>query len=97
MSIDVSFNGRIGNLSPDHFQEVVLPCSVHHDERGVSDILPLFQPLNSCYAHKDMKVGVVMAGSSGDVENNNVSNMELGGLTPWVGLLDLRIGSATSL
>ncbi len=42
-SVDVSFNGRIGNIVPEHFQEMVLPFSVHHVIRNIRDILPLVQ------------------------------------------------------
>ncbi len=76
-SVDVSFNGRIGNIIPEHFQEMILPFSVHHVERDVGDILPLFQRINSSCGHEDMKVGVVMAGASSGLEDDNISNIEL--------------------
>ena len=76
-SVDVSFNGRIGNIIPEHFQEMILPFSVHHVERDVGDILPLFQRINSSCGHEDMKVRVVMAGSSRGLEDDNISNIEL--------------------
>ena len=75
-SVDVSFNGRIGNIIPEHFQEMILPFSVHHVVRDVGDILPLSQRINSSCGHEDMKVGVVMAGSSGSLENDDVSDVE---------------------
>jgi len=75
--VDVSFDGRIGNIIPEHFQEMILPFSVHHIERDVGDILPLFQRINSSCGHEDMKVGVVMAGASSGLENDNISNIEL--------------------
>ncbi len=75
--VDVFFNGRIGHIIPEHCQEMILPFSVHHVERDVSDTLPLFPRVNSSCGHQDMKVGVVMAGSSGGLENDDVSNIEL--------------------
>ena len=75
-SVDVSFDDRIGNIVPEHFQEMVLPFSVHHVERDVGDILPLFQRINSSCGHEDMKVGVVMAGSPCGLENDDVSDVE---------------------
>jgi len=75
-SIDVSFNGRIGNIVSKHFQEVVLPFSVHHVVRDVGDILPLFQRINSSCGHEDMKMGIVMAGTTCGLENNDVSDIE---------------------
>ncbi len=74
--VDVSFNGSIGNIIPEHFQEMILPFSVHHLERDVGDILPLVERINSSCGHEDMKVGVVMAGSSGGLENDDVSDIE---------------------
>ena len=76
-SVDVFFNGRIRNIVSKHFQEVVLPFSVHHVVRDVGDILPLFRRINSSCGHEDMKVGVVMAGSSCGLEDDNISNIEL--------------------
>ena len=75
-SVDVFFNGRIGNLFSEHFQEMVLPFSVHHVVRDVGDILPLFQRIKPTCGHEYMKVGVVMAGSSGGLENDDVSHVE---------------------
>jgi len=73
---DVFFNGRIGNVFSEHFQEMVLPFSVHHVVRDVGDILPLFQRIKPTCGHEDMKVGVVMAGTSSGLENDDVSNVE---------------------
>ena len=76
-SVDVSLHDGIGNIVSEHGQEMVLPFSVHHAERDVSDILPLFSRINSSGGHQDMKVGVVMAGSSGGLQNDDVSDVEL--------------------
>ncbi len=76
-SVDVSFDGRIGNIVSKHFQEVVLPFSVHHVVRDIGDILPLFQRINSSCGHEDMKMGIVMAGTTCGLENNDVSDVEL--------------------
>jgi hypothetical protein len=76
-SVDVSFNGRIGNIIPEHFQEMILPFSVHHVVRDVGDIFPLFQRINSSCGHEDMKMGIVMAGTTCGLENNDVSDVEL--------------------
>ena len=75
--VNVSFNGRIGNIASKHFQEVVLPFSVHYIVRDVGDILPLFQRINSSCGHEDMKMGIVMAGTTCGLENNDVSDVEL--------------------
>ncbi len=76
-SVDVSFNGRIGNIVPEHFQEMVLPFSVHHLIGDIRNAFPLFQWIKSSGGHEDMKMGVVMAGSSGGLEDNNISHIEL--------------------
>ena len=75
--VDVFFNGRVGNIVPEHFQEMVLPFSVHHVVRDIRDILPLFRWIKPTCGHKDMKVGVVVAGSSRGLEDDNISYIEL--------------------
>jgi len=75
-SVDVFFHGRIGNLFPEHFQEMVLPFSVHHIVGDVGDMLPLFPRINSSCGHKDMKVGVVPAGASRGLEDDDISHIE---------------------
>ncbi len=74
--VDVFFNGRIGNLFSEHFQEVVLPFSVHDVVWDIRNRFPLAVFVKSPGGHEDMKMGVVMAGSSGGLENNNVSYIE---------------------
>ena len=74
--IDVSFNGRIGDLFSEHFQQMILPFSVHHAVGDIRDILPLFQGINSTCGHEDMKVGIVMAGASRGLEDDNISTIE---------------------
>ena len=76
--VNVLFNGGIGNILPEHFQEMVLPFSVHHVVWDIRDILPLFQRINSTCGHEDMKVGVVVAGTSCGLQNNNVTHVKSG-------------------
>ena len=49
--IYVFFNGRIRNIFSDHFQEMILPFSMHHCIWDVSDIFPLLQWINSTCGH----------------------------------------------
>ena len=74
--VNIFFNGGMGDIFSEHFQEMVLPFSVHHVVRNVGDIFPLFQRIKPTCGHEDMKVGIVMAGSSGGLENDNVSHVE---------------------
>ena len=74
--VNVFFNGWIGNLFSEHFQEMVLPFSMHHVVRNVGDIFPLFQRINSTCGHEDMKMWIVMAGATCGLENNDVSDVE---------------------
>ena len=74
--VDVSFNGGIRDIFSHHFQEMVLPFSVHHVVRNVGYILPLFQCINSTCGHEDMKVGIVMTRSSGGLKNDDISHVE---------------------
>jgi len=74
--IDVFFNGRIGNLFSEHFQEVVLPFSVHDVVWDIRNRFPLTVFVKSAGSHEDMEVRVIMAGSSGGLENNNVTHID---------------------
>ena len=75
-TVNVFFHGRIGNLSPEHFQKMILPFFVHHLIGDIGDRFPLAGWINPSRSHEDMKVGVVMAGSSCGLKNNDVSDVE---------------------
>ena len=49
---------------------------MHHLVRDIGDRFPLTVRINPSRSHEDMQVGVVMAGSSCGLENNDVSNIE---------------------
>ena len=74
--VNIFFNNRIGNVFSEHFKEMVLPFFVHHFVWDIRDILPLFQRIKPTCGHEDMKVGVVMTGSSSGLENDDVSDVE---------------------
>ena len=76
--VDVFFNGRFGNIVPEHFQEMVLPFSVHDVVWDIQNRFPLAVFIQSSCCHEDMKMGVVMAGSSSGFQNNNVPDIEFG-------------------
>jgi len=74
--VDVFFNGRIGNLFSEHFQEMVLPFSVHDVVWDIRNRFPLAVFVKSPGGHEDMEVRIVMAGPSSGLENNNVTHIE---------------------
>ena len=74
--VNVFFNGWIGNLFSEHFQEMVLPFFVHDVVWDIRNRFPLAVFVKSPGGHEDMKMGVVMTGPSGGLENNNVSHIE---------------------
>ena len=74
--VNIFFNDRIENVFSEHFKEMVLPFSVHHVVWDIRDILPLSQLIKPTCGHEDMKVWIVMAGSSGGLENDDVSHVE---------------------
>jgi len=76
-SVDVSFNGRIGNIIPEHFQEMILPFFVHDFVGDIRNRLPLAVFVKPPGSHEDMKMGVIMAGSSGGLQDDNISDIEL--------------------
>ena len=77
--INVLFDGRIANIFSDHLKKMILPFPVHQIIRDVRDVLPLSPRVNSAGCHENMKVRVVMAGSSCGLKNDNVSDVEFCG------------------
>lgn len=75
-SIYVSFNGRIGHIFSDHFKKMILPFSMHQIIGDVGDRFPLAVFINSPCGHEDMKVWVVMAGTSCSLKHNDGSDVE---------------------
>ena len=74
--IYVFFNVRVGNIFPQHFQEVVLPFFMHHLVGDIRNGFPLFQRIKSSCGHEDMQVRIIMAGSSGGLQDHNISHIE---------------------
>ena len=74
--VNVFFHSGIGNIFSEHVQKMILPFSVHHLVRDIGDRFPLAIRINPSRGHKDVKMGVVMAGSSRGLENNDVSDVE---------------------
>lgn len=76
-TVNVFFDGWIGNLFSEHGQKVVLPFSVHDVVGDIGNRFPLVVFVKSAGGHEDMKMGVVMAGASGGLENDDVSHVEV--------------------
>ena len=74
--INVFFHVRVGNIFPQHFQEVVLPFFMHHLIGDIRNAFPLFPWIKSAGGHEDMQVRIIMAGPSGGLQDNNVSHIE---------------------
>jgi len=74
--VDVFFNIWVGNVLPEHFQQMVLPFSVHHIVWDVTNRFPFAFFIKSSCGHEDMKVGVVMSGASGSLQDDNVTYIE---------------------
>jgi hypothetical protein len=74
--IEVFFHVWIANIFPQHFQEVVLPFSVHHFVGDIRNRFPWAFFVESSGRHEDMQVGVVMAGSSGGLQDDDISDVE---------------------
>jgi len=74
--IKVFCHVRVGNVFPQHFQEVVLPFFMHHLVGDIRNVFPVFPWIKSAGGHEDMEVRVIMAGPSRGLENNNVSHIE---------------------
>lgn len=74
--VDVFFNGRIGDIFSQHFQEVILPFFVHQIIWDVGDRFPLVSLVKSAASQKDMKMRVVMSGTSCGLQDDDVSDVE---------------------
>ena len=74
--VDVFFNVRVGNVLPEHFQEMVLPFSVHHIVWDITNRFPFAFFIKSSRGHEDMEVVVVMSGASGSLQDDNVTYVE---------------------
>lgn len=75
-SIYVFFNGGIGDVFSDHFKKMILPFSMHHIVGDVRNRFPLAVFINSPCGHEDMKVWVVMAGTSCSLKHNDGTDVE---------------------
>jgi len=74
--VDVFFNSRIGDIFPEHFQEMVLPFFVHHIVGDIRNRFPLSFFIKSSGSHEDMKMRVIMSGSSCGLQDDNVTDVE---------------------
>ncbi len=76
--VNIFFDSRIGNIFSEHFQEMVLPFSVHHVVWDIRDGFPLTGFVNSSSGHEDMKMRIIIPGTSCSLQNDNISNIEFG-------------------
>lgn len=75
-SVNVFFNSRIGDIFPQHFQKVILPFFVHQIVWDIRDAFPLFLWIKPACGHEDVKMGVVLAGSSCGLQDDEVPDVE---------------------
>ncbi len=76
-SVDVLFDGWIGNIFPQHVQQVILPFSVEQFVWDVRERFPFSFWVDAAGSHEDMKVWVVMAGPAGSLQNDNVADIKV--------------------
>lgn len=76
--VDIFLDGRIVNLFLEHFQKVMLPLSVHQLVGDVRDRFPLSTFIDSSSGHEDVEMRVVMSGTSGSLQYDNVSDVKIG-------------------
>ena len=75
--VNVFFDSWIGNLFSEHGQKMVLPFSVHDVVGDIGNRFPLAVWVKSTGRHEDMQVGVVIAGPSGGLENDDISHVKV--------------------
>jgi len=62
---------------PQHGQQVVLPFPVHHVVGDEGDRLPPSLRVDSASGYQDMKVCVVVAGSTGGLQDDDGADVEI--------------------
>ncbi len=75
--VDIFFNGWIDTFFSEHGQKMILPLFVHHLIGNIRNRLPLAAWVNSSCGHQDMQVRVVMAGTSGGLKHDDVSDVQV--------------------
>ena len=76
-SIDVFFDGWVGNILSQHVKQMILPFSVEQFVGDVRERFPFSFWVDAAGSHEDMKVRVVMAGPAGSLQNDNVSDIKV--------------------
>jgi len=76
-SVDIFFDGGIGNIFPQHVQQVILPFSVEQFVWDIREMFPFSFWIDAPGSHEDMKVRVVMAGPAGSLQNDNVADIKV--------------------
>ena len=75
--INIFYNRWIGADFSEHRQQMILPLFVHHLIGDIGHRFPLAARMNASCGHQDMQVGVVMAGASGGLQDDDVSDIKL--------------------
>lgn len=75
--VDIFFHGWIDTFFSEHGQKMILPLFVHHLIGNIRNRLPLAAWVNSSCGHQDMQMRVVMAGPSGGLQDDDVSDVEV--------------------
>ena len=89
--VNVFFDSWIGNLFSEHGQKMVLPFSVHDVVGDIGNRFPLAVWVKSTGRHEDMQVGVVMAGPSGGLENDDISHVKVNAGTGVEGVFETGV------
>lgn len=75
--INIFFNGWIVADFSEHRQQMILPLFVHQLIGNIRDRFPLAAWVDASCGHQDMQVGVVMAGASGGLKHDDVSDVQI--------------------
>ena len=75
--VDIFFHGRIRAFFSEQGQKMILPLFVHHLIGNIRNRLPWTAGVDSSCGHQDMQVGVVVAGASGGLQHDDVSDVQV--------------------
>lgn len=93
--VDVLFEVRERDVLAQHGEQMVLPFAVEHIEGDVGDVPPSVVGVNASAGGEDVEMRVVIAGTSGGLEHDDGTDVELFAVTGCFEHIDQTIMSGS--
>lgn len=91
--VDALFEVRVRDILTQHGEQMVLPFAVEHIEGDVGDVPPSVVGVNASAGGEDVEMRVVITGSSGGLEHDDGTDVELFAVTGCLENIDQTIMS----